>query len=200
MMAYCTVEQVRREIITEKSADNDLIGDAITQASDWINRYTKTTFEVGKDSTRYFRIDKSVDGRLLTIAQPLCALTSVTNTDGTVIDSSDYQIQPLNWQVEGNLITGVTLKRSVSVRWKRTRYPEEDLIAVVGRWGYSVDVPPLIERAAIRLATFMYKQRESGVLDTVAIPEAGIVQMPAGFPKEVRLMLRGFIQRKMETL
>lgn len=199
-MAYCTVQQVRREIITERSTDNALIEDAIGQASDYIDRITETTFEVTEDSSRFFQIGKDTSGALLKINQPLCALTSVTNGNGDAIASSAYQVLPIDWQANGDLITGIRLTRSGLVKWRYTTYVEEDLIEVVGRWGYSTTVPPLIERAAIRLSTFFYKQRESGVLDTIAVPESGIIQTPIGFPREVKLMLRQFTQKEMMVL
>lgn len=199
-MDYCTRAQVKREIITEQNTDDDLIDDAIRQATDYIDRYTHTTFGVDTESQRLFHPSAHVAGSTLRIDEPLVGITAVTNAQGTTIPADAYTLTPLNWQAQGRRITGIVIKRASGLRWYAGCPTEETLITVTGYWGYSLGVPPAIERACIRLALFYYKQRESGVLDVVAVPEAGIIQMPKGFPKDVQILLRPFVQRRAYVL
>jgi len=58
---------------------------------------------------------------------------------------------------------------------------------------YVYQPPRKVVSATRRLATFLYRQKDSSVFDTTAFPELGMVQAPAGTPKDV---LRAMLQYK----
>jgi hypothetical protein len=40
-----------------------------------------------------------------------------------------------------------------------------------------------VKRATTRLAAFYYRQKDSQIFDTTAIPEAGVITIPAGLER-----------------
>ena len=44
-------------------------------------------------------------------------------------------------------------------------------------------------RATVRLAAWLYKQKDSQIFDTTAYPELGVVEIPPGLPKDVAALL-----------
>jgi hypothetical protein len=83
----------------------------------------------------------------------LCAITSVTNGDGTAITVSDIQTMPVNTTP----YYGLRIDPAVGAFTAGTS--TADRITVVGKWAYSASAPADIVHAAIRLAAFLYRLR-----------------------------------------
>lgn len=191
-MAYCTIADVKAYTGVAATADDVLIGSLITRAQDIIDKETLRTFEAAADSTRYFDADLDTTDYLLDWTHyglDLCQITSVTNGDGTVITANQYVTEPRHatpWY-------GIRLKASTGLWWMPdTNADSQNAIAIVGRWAYSITPPDEIKHACIRLVTFLYRQKDSGVFDVVMVPGSGEMVVPQGMPKDVAVVLQHY--------
>jgi hypothetical protein len=188
-MAYCTKAQVKTYLGISEATDDDLIDDLIDRAQKAIETYTDRIFKVGSDSTRYFTVGVDTVERTLFFDEDLCQITSiVTNADdgsgGTTLETTDYHTKPRN----ETPYYAVKLASSSSESWDYTDDPE-DGITVTGWWGYSVTPPADIVHACIRLASYYYRQKDAQIFDVTAMPSAGVMTVPQGMPKDVKVVL-----------
>jgi hypothetical protein len=159
----------------------------IARAQAAIDAHCRQTFEASADTTRYFDAVRDVSERSLFLDAPLCAVTSVTNGDGSVIASTKYTTEPRNstpWHT-------LRLKGNAGVAWSYTSTPE-DAIVIVGKWAYSTTAPVDVVQACARLAAYLYKQRDNALdLDrTVIVGDTTI--MPLRIPGDVLTLLRPY--------
>jgi len=68
-------------------------------------------------------------------------------------------------------------------------WPRRGTVAVTAEWGYAESAPADVVQAAIRWAAYMYAQKDSGSFETVAMPEVGVLRVPAGVPADVKSLL-----------
>ena len=62
-------------------------------------------------------------------------------------------------------------------------------VTVAGTWGYATTTPEDIRQAAVRLASFYYRQKDAMVFDVTAIPEQGVITAPVGVPADVKMII-----------
>ena len=170
------------------AADNALITALITRAQKYIESYTGRTFEASTNTTRRFTIGEDTDGRLLYLDNDLCSIDAiVTNADGasqTTLTASEYVTHPRN-------ITpyyAIELLPSGNKSWEYTDDPQMG-ITVSGKWAYSTSAPDDIKHACVRLVNYFYHQKDSGVYDVTAIPDAGVITVPQGIPRDIKIIL-----------
>ena len=192
-MSYCTAANVKSYAGISSTTDDVLIADLISRAQKIIETYTNRVFEAASDTTRYFGMS-SVWGRDLLFDQDLCAITTVkTNADNaspSTIPSTDYVTLPRNFTP----YYGIRLLSSSSYDWEYTSNPE-GAIQIVGRFAYSTTAPDDIVQAAVRLSTFLYRQKDSQVFDTTALPDSGVIMIPQGIPADVKVILDPYRKR-----
>ena len=192
-MAYETLANVKSYLgiassDTAKDALLTLILDRATQA---IEDHTKRVFEATADSTRYFDAIHDIDHKSLTLYldTDLCAITSITNGDGTTVTSGQYVVWPRNstpWHE-------IRLKRQGGIVWTYDDDPE-DAIVVVGRWAYSTGPNSIIKHCTTRLAAYMFRQKDnSGDLDRAMVGEFGML-LPSEMPKDIEVLLRPYVR------
>jgi hypothetical protein len=58
-------------------------------------------------------------------------------------------------------------------------------ITIDGTWGYSATPSPDIVQLCNRVAAFLYKQKDSQILDVAGMTETGQVTLPRGLPKDM---------------
>lgn len=164
------------------ASDDLLIEGFVEAAASIIDGYCHQSFEAESDTTRYFDPCADVDGRTLYLDAPLCAITSVTNGDGVVIAPSAYVTEPRNsapW-------FALKLKSNSGLSW------QSDEIAIAGKWAYSVTAPADIQQAAMRLAGYLYRQRDNGFdLDRMLQTQNGVV-VPFGLPRDISDILASY--------
>jgi hypothetical protein len=169
---------------TEASVDNTVIQHCLNAAQAQIDRYTHRTFEAASTAARYFDAIEDVDGRTLYLDDDLAAIDSVTNGDGAALTSTSYVTRPVN----------ATPYREIRIRsgsdnaWTYNTEPE-NAITVVGYWAYSTAAPDDIAHATVRLANYMYAQKDAGTFDVTVYPEAGAITIPQGIPRDVQELL-----------
>lgn len=191
-MAYTNTAAVKAYLGETGSDDDDLLDALVEAAQAWVDNHTGRTFEASADATRYLDCTAPVvDGRRLWLDRDLCAITSITNGDGVAVASTEYVTQPRN----ETPYYAIDLLSSKSVYWTFTD-DVENAIAIVGRWAYSTTAPNAVAQAAKRLAAYLYRQKDAQVFDVTAMPEAGVIQVPQGMPRDVKLMLAPYVRRR----
>jgi hypothetical protein len=189
-MSYCTVDDVKTYLDIDETDDDVLLASCIERAQAVIDRHTSRTFEATVDATKYLDAAEDVDGRTLHVgaAGDLCAITSVTNGDGSVLASTDYVTQPRNQTP----YYAIRLLASSGHTWTYVTDPE-NAIKVVGKWAYSASAPPDIEQACLRLAVVFYRQKDTTAeIDRPLLAGDGTIVMPQTIPPDVRSLLKPY--------
>lgn len=168
--------------------DDALLTSLITRAQQMIDTAAQRTFEAAADATRRFDAVRDVtsDGQMLFLDDDLCQITTVVNGDGATVSASAYTTEPRRQTP----YYALRLKPSAGLAWTYTTDPQ-NAIQITGRWAYSLSAPADIAHACVRLAAYLYRQKDTqaalGDLPRAA-PE-GVLLMPARLPHDVAHML-----------
>lgn len=196
-MSYIDLTALKAYLDITNSSDDTLLTDCITAAQKAIDNYAGRSFEAASDTTRYLSIADTLNApdaqgyRTLDIPFDLCAITSVTNGDGTTISANDYFTQPRN----STPYYALVIRRGASIAWTYEDDPE-DAIAIVGRWAYSTTAPDDVKHACKRLAAYLFKQRDNmDDLDRPVASTDGMMLLPGGLPKDVKQLLSAYRKR-----
>lgn len=191
-MAYASLADLRTYlgIVTAETGDDTLLTALIARAQSIIDRYTGRIFEAATQ-TRYFlrhSVDTS-DPSILYVNADLLTVTTLKNGDtaATTISASDFWLWPFSAPSDSAPYWGIKLKENGSTTgWE---FDSDGRVEVAGTWGYSATAPDAIKHATLRLAGYLYRQRDSQVFETTADPVTGQLTVPPGMPKDVRLIL-----------
>jgi len=190
-MAYCSVTDVKQYLGTSGTGDNELIETLINSAQSDIDEFTQRTFEASTNTTRYFDAVRDTDGLWLFLDEDLVSINTITNNADAaspeMISASEYITNPRNQTP----YFAIKLLSSSDKYWDYTNDSEMG-IEISGKWAYSETAPNDIKQACIRLAAFMYRQKDAQVFDVTAIPDAGVITIPVGIPADVAIMLRPY--------
>jgi len=192
-MAYIDAATLKRYLGIGVSTDDTLLGECITRAQAMIDAHTGRTFEAAAASTRYFDAEADlVDAYTLHLDYDLCSITTVTNGDGVVVAASEYVTKPRNVTPYYE----IHIKASANKYWTYEDDPE-NAIAVNGKWAYSASAPADIVQAAVRLAAYLYRQKDNmgGDQDRPVIVGDGVTLLPARIPADVRDILSPYVRR-----
>ena len=190
-MSYARLTEVKLDlgIAYDSTADDALLQAYLDEATTAIDTYTGRTFEA-ETETRYFEYGALDDGGLtLVVDRDLLTVTTLTNGDdgATVIPSTEYWLVPRNSSPKH----GIRLKADSTYQWEQdTDY----WIGVLGTWGYSATPPRDVVRACKRLAMYYYAQKDAHVFDVTAVPEAGVITVPQGIPRDVERILGPYLR------
>ena len=189
-MAYITTNDLKTYRDITGNTDDTLLGVLIADAQKIIDAYCIRTFEASADATRYLDAERDVDGLTLRLDRDLCAITSITNGDGSVLAATDYVTEPRS----STPYWGIRLLRSSGHVWTYTDDPE-NAIKVIGKWAYSATAPADIAWATLRLAAYLYNQRaNAGDLDRPILAN-NVTIMPARLPADIRAVLDAYKRR-----
>lgn len=190
-MAYASTAELKlyRGIATASTKDDSLIAVLLGAAQKQIEVYCGRVFEAATTAvTKYFDAIRDItDDGVLLLDDDLASITAIENGDGTAVTTADYATEPRNrtpyW--------GIKLKTGASQNWT---YEDdaENAIEVKGRWAYSTSAPADIKQATIRLAAYLYAQKDSQVFDVTAFPDAGMMTIPKGMPEDVKQILEPY--------
>lgn len=198
-MAYLTAADLKTYLGISSSSEDSLLTTLIAQAQKYIEEQVERVFEASGDTTRYFDYDRCVledeQGRRLRLyldGYDLCAITSVTNGDGTTVASSSYVTEPRN----ETPYQALRLKQSASVAWTYDDTPE-DAISITGRWAYSTSAPTDVVMATRDLAVWLYRRRgqEGASLDAPQVSPSGMMLFPAKLPETVKMVVAKYQKR-----
>lgn len=193
-MAYTTVANLKTYLGITGGTDDILLASLISRAQKKIDSDVGFTFEASADATRKFTVGVDTEGDTLTLDTWLCSITSIiTNADATspvTLTASEYVTEPRNTTP----YYAIRILSSSTNTWTYTTNPENG-VTVTGKWAWSTTAPDDIVHACTRLAGYFYRQKDAGVFDVTAIPDAGVIQVPQGIPRDVRLILDGYLRR-----
>jgi len=186
-MAYTDTTTLKRYLGITGTGDDTLLTELIARAQAIIDSHTRRTFEASADATKYFDVPDEYE---LYLGTDLCSVTSVTNGDGTAV--TEYVTLPRR----STPYYAIVPKALSGVVWTYTTNPE-NAIAVTGKWAYSTSAPADVAGACVRLAAYLYRQKDNaGEMDR-AIVAGNATILPAQLPADVMTMLRPY--RRMST-
>lgn len=189
-MAYASTATLKTYLGISETTDDTLLGTLLTAAQAMIDAHCRQTFEAAADTTRYFDPTQDVQGRTLFLDMPLSAITSVTNGDSVAVTSGQYVKEPRN----GSPWYRLTLKSDTAVAWTYTSAPE-NAIAIVGKWAYSESAPADIAQTTVRLAAYLYRQRDNtSDLDRTIAVGSNAMLLPSTLPKDIVTLLRPYVR------
>jgi hypothetical protein len=189
-MAYATDIDVKVYLgIPESYNDDNLISDLITRATGIIDGYTGRHFEA-ETVTKYFNVDQT-NGKFLNLdGFDLLSITKLSNGDSaaTEITSAHYRLLPRN----DNPKWAIRLDDETDWEWA----DDDSEITVAGTWGYATTAPADIEHACVRLASFLYRQKDTSAdIDRPMVTGDGVTIMPSAVPADVRSILDRYKRR-----
>lgn len=194
-MAYATLAQLKDYLGVEYDTTDVLLAYLIERAEQAIDTYTGRNFEA-ETQTRYFdQCDLDSGGFLLHMDRDLLTITTLTNGDsgGTAIPNTEYWLaNATGRRIPAGPYHAIRLKVDSTYSWE---FDTDYFVEVAGTWGYSATAPDDIAHACIRLAAYYYAQKDAQVFDVTAVPEAGIIQVPQGIPRDVERILGPYVRQ-----
>ena len=188
-MSYASMTNLKDYlgISVATTEDDPLLTDLLTRAEGIIDAYTGRHFEA-ETATKYFTID-DIDGQNLYLwGYDLLSVTKLTNGDGVEIASGSYKLFPRNDNPKW------IIRLNEDQAWSFANGDSE--ISVAGTWGYSATAPPDITHACIRLAAFLYRQKDTSAdIDRPMVTGDGVTIMPSGLPADVQKLLDRYKRR-----
>jgi len=191
MARYVTVAQVKlyRGIGVSEQDDDGLLAQLVDRAERQIDRFCGRVFRAPTTAaTRYFDAerDTSDDRRTLYLDEDLVVIGTMYNA-GALVPSTHYVPEPRN----ETPYRSIRLNYLADDLWTWQTSPE-DAISVTGRWGYSTAAPADVQQATVRLAAYMYAQKDASTFDVTAMPDMGMMTIPQGMPRDVRELLEPY--------
>lgn len=181
MADYTTLADLKMYLRISGTADDALLSALITRASRIIDDHCGRWFAAREETRRYDAVGRHITGRLLLLDADLLSVTAITNGDGTAIDPDDVLLRPYNMPP----YFGIALKQSSGLNWTHNG-DAEGAIVVTGMWGFSTTPPEPVVQATLRLAAWLYRQRDSGAEGTEALS--------AHLPRDVRDLLAPYVR------
>ena len=189
-MAYATVSQVKSYLGISASTDDTLLGTFITAAQKIIDAHTRRTFEASTATTRYFDAMSDVTGNTLWLGADLASVGTVTNGDGNALGTADYVTEPRNTAPYYQL----RIRSDSTAAWTYSDH-HENAIAVSGWWAYSTTAPDDIVHATIRLAAWLYAQKDNHADQDRAFIAGNTTVLPVNLPADVKAILDPYRKR-----
>lgn len=188
-MAYATLTQLKQYLdVDETLVDEDTLMEAcITRAQAHIEAVTRRVFESTSETRVYNALEDTDDELIrLYLDEDLISLTTATNGDGEDV-TADCVLLPAN----------ATPKYAIELTdgvWVYEDTPHE-AISIEGSWGYSEEPPDDIVQATVRLAAYLYKQRDAAAVDVASYYEGGVLSIPQGVPRYVTMVADHYRRR-----
>jgi len=185
-MAYASLDDLTTYLgIDDSTTDDRLLTPLLARAQAAIDAFTRRTFEAIADATRW-HTDANVQGRTLYLDGDCCAITSITNGDGAPVAATEYHTQPRN----RTPYYAVELWPDSTAAWEDGGR-DGGQIAVIGRWAYSLTAPADVQHATVRLAAWLYRQKDNATADQALIVGDATI-LPARIPSDVQQLLQPY--------
>lgn len=190
-MAYSTNTELKVYLGISGTGDDAEMTRLISVADSIIDQSTGTVW-VATSVQKFFHAVDDVDGRDL-LCGYYTSITYVKNGDGRVLDSSvDY----VKWG-PGSVYDRVRLLRGGRYSsWNWVGDPT-NAIDMVAAWGSAVTVPARVKQLSLRIATWLYRQREMSAVGEMIYSGQGVRllgadEMPKDIRRELEVLRRGF--------
>jgi hypothetical protein len=193
-MAYTTLAAVKAYLqaggVVPSPVDDLLLTSCVTRAQALIEGRVMRTFET-RTETRKFDVPR---GRQIDLDDDLLSITTLTNGDGSVIAASEYFLLPRNHIPKH----AIRLNQGSAVSWMPgTTGDTEYVISVAGAWGYSTVADDDIVQATLRLAVWLYRQKDTSAdVDRPILASGGTIIMPSRLPADVEQIIAPYVRRQ----
>jgi hypothetical protein len=167
--------------------DDAMLEEYIEEASRWIDDYTGMTF-FAESETRSFVVGKDTEGSLLWLDKPLLSVTTLTNGDDDVIESTEYVLIEIN----GPPYDQIKLRSDSSKSWQYTTGADVDFIEVAGTWGNYSTTPTPIRSACTLMASRLWKRKDS-IFGVAGNTQLGQLNMQIPVDKTIIALLEGYV-------
>jgi hypothetical protein len=183
---YCSLAEIKASARISDSVDDSLLELAVESASRMVDSYTQRYFFNAGTATRLFvpqdsyvtEIDDSIS---ISVLQ-----TSDGDTFGTTWAAKDYQLEPLNGNVDG--LTGHPATRIRAVDdFLFTVLDGEATVRITGVWGWSA-VPIAVKQATVIQAARIFKRNDSP-LGIAGFGEMGAVRVGVQLDPDVKHLI-----------
>lgn len=186
-MAYATLAELKAYLGFDNSTrvstqENDLLTSLLARAQASVDGMCQRTFEASTDTVHHFD-GRAIGGRVLYLDGDLCAITSVVNGDGITVAGTAYTTEPRNvtpWHA-------LVLRPTADIAWDGVTAD----IAITGKWAHSTSAPADVVQATIRLAAWMYRQKDNTGNDQPMIA-GNVTILPSRLPADVTEMLQPY--------
>lgn len=189
MASYASVANFRAAIDTgtTDATDDAYIQTLLDAATAKIDALTGRRFSA-TSATRYYDVPRS---RRLWLDADLLTVTAITNGDGSTISSSEYVLEPAIPPYYA-----ITLRKSASISWEPDASGDtEQVVAVVGTWGYSATPPADIVQATLIIAVSYYRARYGAdTAGPVTVTPAGIVLTDGSIPRPALALITPYVR------
>lgn len=188
---YCGKSDVKIYLGIGQDVDDILLDQIIDRATAIIEGFTHRVFVCSAATSQFLdgECDVTEDGRMLWLRGDLCSISYVKNGDGTTVAASQYVTEPRREPP----YYALRMKWNANDPWLWSNTPEAS-IEVNGMWAYSATPPIQIIQATIRLAAFLYRQKDTTAdLDRPLMSGDGVVIMPAKLPTDVMQLIKTYI-------
>jgi hypothetical protein len=186
MADYCTLEEVRAELVKQGTAqvDDNAIGERIPRVTGLINGHLGHSFDdetIANEMRRGEQVILGADGVLqISVSKGHCrSVTSASVSN----DARNWHVLDLSaLLIDGYVLHFVDVSSPIS----RGR-----LFARLGYVGGCVANDPrmsVLNYAACRWTAFLYHKREAP-FEVIAYPDLGQVNVPSGVPSDIRQAL-----------
>jgi hypothetical protein len=183
---YCSLAEIKASARITDNVDDTLLELAVESASRMVDSYTQRYFYNAGTATRLFAPQDSY----ITEIDDLITLTTLETSDGdnfgTTWAAKDYQLEPLNGNVDG--LTGHPATRIRAVDdFLFNVLDGEATVRVVGVWGWSA-VPTAVKQATVIQAARIFKRNDSP-LGIAGFGEMGAVRVGVQLDPDVKHLI-----------
>ena len=183
---YCSLAEIKASARITDSVDDTLLELAVESASRMVDSYTQRYFYNAGTATRLFAPQDSYVSEI----DDLITLTTLQTSDGddfgTTWAAKDYQLEPLNGNVDG--LTGHPATRIRAVDdFLFNVLDGEATVRVIGTWGWSA-VPMAVKQATVIQAARIFKRNDSP-LGIAGFGEMGAVRVGVQLDPDVKHLI-----------
>jgi hypothetical protein len=183
---YCSLAEIKASAGISDSVDDTMLELAVEAASRFVDSYTQRYFYNAGTATRLFVPQDSYVTEIDDAISISVLQTSDGDNFGTTWAAKDYQLEPLNGNVDG--LTGHPSTRIRAVDdFLFNVLDGEATVRVTGVWGWSA-VPVAVKQATVIQASRIFK-RNSSPLGIAGFGEMGAIRVGVQLDPDVRHLI-----------
>lgn len=199
-MAYASVAELRSELGKTDTGDDTTLARLLDAATRNIDRAchrpdgfvadTRATARLYPgNNSNFIRIDEFVEIEGLRVKPSATSAYETWTSSDYMACTGDQRFPDYNPLVKGRPYTALRTDPNgdYSIFYRDTEYP---MVEATCKWGFSVLVPPDIKAACIMQAVRWYKRLQSGMSDTLASVDVGILMYTKAIDPDLVRILR----------
>lgn len=175
-MAYATLDQLKAYLYAGNAvkpvSDDGLLSSLLDRATAIVEQYTGRVWQASGSTVKTFEADSYNGGTDLLLTDTQALTVTLVQEDGVTVDVEDYYLLPRN----GSVYDAIRKKAGT---WTGT-------VTVTGTWGAATVPPADIVHVCIRLAAWLYKQKDTAAdIDQPFVGADGQLIVPGGLPRDI---------------